>query len=50
MGKSTRVFRQSRKSMSGSSSARNFGPIMRSEGWHVRIWNYLKVRGKTNNA
>lgn len=44
MGKSTRFFRQSKKTMSGNQGARNFSQIMRNPTWHVKIWN--KVRGK----
>jgi hypothetical protein len=46
MGKQTRYFRQSKRSMSGDRGARNFGQITRSEGWHMKIINYIKVRGK----
>ncbi len=48
MGKTTRYFKQSPKSMSGNMGARNFAKVIRSEGWHMRVINYFKVRGKNN--
>lgn len=46
MGKTTKNFRQTRQSGTASSSARNYGKMQRSEGWHMKVLNYLKVRGK----
>lgn len=46
MGKSKRYFRQSKKSITSNESARNFSQVNRGEGWHTKILNFIKVRGK----
>ncbi len=46
MGRTTRYFRQSKSSLSGNQGARNFGTIIRSDAWHIKLIGYLKVRGK----
>jgi hypothetical protein len=47
MGKQTRNFRQSGKSLSGNQGARNFNQQNRG-AWHSKLINYLKVRGEKN--
>ena len=44
MGKETRSFRQSGKSLSGNLGARNYAQQNRG-AWH-RVLNFIKVRGK----
>lgn len=46
MGKTTKYFKQSNKSLSGNQGARNYSQVVRAEGWHIRVINYLKSRGK----
>lgn len=46
MGKNTRNFKQSKRSMNGNAGARNFAQANRSEGWHIKVLRFLKVRGK----
>ncbi len=46
MGRETKYFRQSKKSLSGNAGARNFSQVVRSEGWHAKIQQLFKVRGK----
>jgi hypothetical protein len=48
MGKNTRNFRQSSKSLSGNRGAQTFNQVQRA-AWHQRVWEYLKVRGKGEN-
>jgi len=48
MGKNTRNFKQSKRSMNGDTGARSFAPVNRSEGWHVKVLRFLKVRGKAS--
>lgn len=45
MGKNTRNFRQSKKSLSGNTGARNFAGVNR-QAWHQKLFNFIKVRGK----
>ncbi|MBI4038217.1 hypothetical protein HY387_00995 [Candidatus Daviesbacteria bacterium] len=45
MGRQTKNFRQSAKSMSGSKGAQNFAKINRN-AWHMKVINFLKFRGK----
>lgn len=45
MGRQTRNFRQSGKSLSGNEGARQYNQQNRG-AWHMRILNYIKVRGK----
>lgn len=45
MGRQTRNFRQSNKSLSGNQGARTYNQQNRGT-WHTRIINYIKVRGK----
>lgn len=45
MGRETKNFRQSAKSMSGSQGARNYAQVNRA-AWHTRLMNYIRVRGK----
>lgn len=47
MGKETRNFRQTKKARSADYSARNFANINRNP-WHMKIINFIKVRGKGN--
>ncbi|MFH0937556.1 MAG: hypothetical protein V1808_04685 [Candidatus Daviesbacteria bacterium] len=46
MGRITRNFRQSAKSISGTSGAQNYSRINRIGSWYVKIQNLVKVRGK----
>lgn len=45
MGKQTKNFRQSNRSMSGSKGASNFGQQNRG-AWHQRLITYISTRGK----
>lgn len=49
MGKQTRYFRQSKRSMSGSRGAGNYAKVTRLS-WHTKILDLFKVRGKGNNG
>lgn len=46
MGKNTKNFRQSARSLSGSQNAQAYAKINRSGSWSSKIFNFLKVRGK----
>ncbi|MDD2823244.1 MAG: hypothetical protein PHQ59_04175 [Candidatus Daviesbacteria bacterium] len=46
MGKNTRNFRQSAQSRSGDMGAKNYSQVFRNYGWHTKIINWIKVRGK----
>lgn len=48
MGRETRSFRQSAKSQSGNTGARNFGQQNRGF-WHSKSLNFKKIRGKGGN-
>lgn len=48
MGKQTHYFRQSNKSLSGNNGARNFSQMMRTDGWHMKIWNKVRGKGELN--
>lgn len=45
MGRETKNFRQSGKSLSGNQGARNYAQLNRG-AWHTKIINFIKVRGK----
>ena len=45
MGKQTRNFRNTAKSISGNQGASQYRQV-NSGAWHSRLINYLKVRGK----
>lgn len=46
MGKNTRNFRQTASSRSADQSTRNYSQVARSQGWHTKVINWIKVRGK----
>ncbi len=45
MGRETKTFRQTRRSRSADSSASNYAKVNR-DPWHMRLINFIKVRGK----
>lgn len=45
MGRETRNFRQSKKSRSADNSDRNYARVNR-DPWHIKLINFIKVRGK----
>ncbi len=47
MGKNTRNFRQSKRSLSGSRGAQTYAQINRFV-WHEKILRFFKVKGKPN--
>lgn len=49
MGRQTRYFRQSKKSLSGSQGAQQYAQINRGP-WHSKVLNWLKVRGKREDG
>ncbi len=46
MGKNTKNFRQSARSLSGNRGAQTYATFNRSQPWHQKVINFLKVRGK----
>lgn len=48
MGKQTRYFRQSKRSLSGNKGAQSYVLINRFN-WQTKILRFLKVRGKGEN-
>lgn len=48
MGKNTRNFRQSASSRSADQSARNYSQVFRNYGWHTKILDWIKIRGKSD--
>lgn len=47
MGRQTKNYRQSAKSMSGNRGAQTYSQINR-EAWHTKLINFIKIRGKNN--
>ncbi|MBI3486042.1 hypothetical protein HY025_03820 [Candidatus Daviesbacteria bacterium] len=45
MGKNTKFFRQSKRSLNGNRGAQTYALVNRFT-WHTKIINFLKVRGK----
>lgn len=46
MGRNVRNFRQTRSSRTADQSASNYSQVFRNYGWHTKILNWIKVRGK----
>lgn len=49
MGRTTRYFHQSKKSLSGSQGAQTYAKISRMGSWYDKIARLVKVRGKGEN-
>lgn len=46
MGRQTKNFRQSARSLSGNNGAQNYGKVNRIGSFYGKITNLLKIRGK----
>lgn len=46
MGRNVRNFRQTKSSRTADQSTSNYSQVFRNYGWHTKIINWLKVRGK----